>query len=70
LFRKNCLVLPAYSADIAGTNVLKYRRWSGFRCWVVAGDAVLNYGKVAKVREVWTAWQAIHGRYEKRRARG
>ncbi|MBY0524140.1 MAG: metallophosphoesterase [Gemmataceae bacterium] len=38
------LVLPAFSADAAGGNVLKSRRWKSFRCCAIAGDQVLDFG--------------------------
>jgi putative SbcD/Mre11-related phosphoesterase len=40
------LVLPAYSADAAGVNVLGAARWTAYRCGVVAGDTVLDFGTV------------------------
>jgi putative SbcD/Mre11-related phosphoesterase len=44
------LVLPACSADAAGGNVLRQRRWSGYRCCVIAGDSVLDFGEVGKMK--------------------
>jgi metallophosphoesterase superfamily enzyme len=44
------LVLPAYSADAAGVNVLGVRRWRDFRCCVIAGDRVLDFGPVGRLR--------------------
>jgi putative SbcD/Mre11-related phosphoesterase len=38
------LVLPAYSDDAAGVNVRGERRWRDFRCLVIAGDEVLDFG--------------------------
>jgi putative SbcD/Mre11-related phosphoesterase len=44
------LVLPAYSADAAGGNVLgRDRRWSSYRCCVIAGEVVLDFGAVGKL---------------------
>jgi putative SbcD/Mre11-related phosphoesterase len=40
------LVLPAFSADARGANVLRDRRWSKFRCGVIAGEDVLDFGPV------------------------
>jgi metallophosphoesterase superfamily enzyme len=40
------LVLPAYSADAAGVNVRGVRRWRAFRCCVIAGGRVLDFGPV------------------------
>jgi uncharacterized protein len=44
------LVLPAYSADAAGGNVLATPRWDRFRACVVAGEAVLDFGEVGELR--------------------
>jgi uncharacterized protein len=44
------LVLPAYSADAAGGNVLSSARWDRFRACVIAGDAVLDFGEVGELR--------------------
>lgn len=44
------LVLPAYSADAAGGNVLASSRWDGHRACVIAGEAVLDFGKVGELR--------------------
>jgi metallophosphoesterase superfamily enzyme len=41
------LILPAYSADAAGVNVLRRRRWASFRCGVIVGQEVLDFGPVA-----------------------
>jgi putative SbcD/Mre11-related phosphoesterase len=41
------IVLPAFSADAAGVNVLGARRWSRYRCAAVVGDAVLDFGFAA-----------------------
>ncbi len=40
------LVLPAFSGDAAGVNVLGQTRWAGFRCGVIAGEEVLDFGQV------------------------
>jgi putative SbcD/Mre11-related phosphoesterase len=41
------LILPAFSPDAAGVNVLGDRRWHGFRCYVIAADRVLDFGELA-----------------------
>jgi putative SbcD/Mre11-related phosphoesterase len=41
------LILPAFSPDAAGVNVLGDRRWHGFRCYAIAGDRVLDFGELA-----------------------
>jgi metallophosphoesterase superfamily enzyme len=44
------LVLPAYSPDAAGVNVVGVRRWRNFRCCVIAADEVLDFGPVGLLR--------------------
>lgn len=43
------LVLPAYSADAAGVNVLRNPRWRSFHCAVIVGNEVLDFGQVANL---------------------
>jgi putative SbcD/Mre11-related phosphoesterase len=43
------IVLPAFSPDAAGGNVLGERRWHGYRCAVIAGDRVLDFGDVRRL---------------------
>ena len=43
------LVLPAFSPDASGVNVLGSRRWCGHRCAVIAGDRVLDFGDPARL---------------------
>jgi len=43
------IVLPAFSPDAAGVNVLGARRWRGHRCAVIAGDRVLDFGDVGRL---------------------
>lgn len=38
------LVLPAFSREAAGGNVLGDARWRGYRVGVIAGDEVLDFG--------------------------
>jgi putative SbcD/Mre11-related phosphoesterase len=40
------LILPAFSSDAAGVNVLGDRRWRSFRCCVVGGRRVLDVGRL------------------------
>jgi metallophosphoesterase superfamily enzyme len=40
------LVLPAFSADAAGVSVRRDSRWATFRCCVIAGHRVLDFGEV------------------------
>ena len=44
------IVLPAFSADAAGVNVLKTKRWRSFRCCVIAGERILDFGKLAELQ--------------------
>jgi putative SbcD/Mre11-related phosphoesterase len=41
------IVLPAYSPDAAGANVLAAKRWRPYRCAVIAGTDVLDFGPLA-----------------------
>lgn len=41
------LVLPAYSTEAAGANVLSVRRWRAYHCHAIAGDAVVDFGDLA-----------------------
>jgi putative SbcD/Mre11-related phosphoesterase len=40
------IILPAFSRDAAGVNVLGVRAWQSYRCCVPAGDRVLDFGTV------------------------
>jgi metallophosphoesterase superfamily enzyme len=44
------LILPAYSRDAAGVNVLGPPRWRAFRCHVIAGEEVLDMGELRTLR--------------------
>jgi putative SbcD/Mre11-related phosphoesterase len=44
------LVLPAFSPDAAGGNVLHDARWSAHRCYAIAGDGILDFGELAGIR--------------------
>ena len=41
------LILPAFSREAAGVNVLSVRRWRAYRCCVLAGDRVVDLGEVS-----------------------
>jgi metallophosphoesterase superfamily enzyme len=44
------IVLPAFSADAAGVNVLGRRQWHAYHCHAIAGDRVLNFGALARIQ--------------------
>jgi uncharacterized protein len=44
LVRHDHLVLPAFSNNARGVNVLRQARWSSYRCAVVVGEEVLDFG--------------------------
>jgi uncharacterized protein len=44
------LILPAFSREAAGANVLSMRRWRPYRCYVLAGEQVLDLGELATLR--------------------
>jgi putative SbcD/Mre11-related phosphoesterase len=50
LIARNHLVLPAFSSDAAGVNVLNDSRWSDYRCCAIVGDDVLDFGKLKDIR--------------------
>jgi putative SbcD/Mre11-related phosphoesterase len=43
------LILPAFSADAAGVNVLGDPRWRSFRCCIPAEDRVLDFGELGEL---------------------
>src|SRR4051794_19575593 len=43
------VVLPAYSRDAAGANVRGKARWAAYRCCVIAGDEVLDFGELGRL---------------------
>lgn len=45
------IVLPAFSPDAAGGNVLGSSRWREFRCAVIVGTRVLDFGPVAALKQ-------------------
>lgn len=56
------LVLPAFSADAAGVNVLRQTTWSRYRCCVVAGPQVLDFGRVADLKRKTASLQPSSAR--------
>jgi len=50
LIGRTRILLPAYSADARGVNVLGVRTWQGHRCCIPVGNDVLDFGKVAALR--------------------
>ncbi len=46
LVNRRRIILPAFSRDAAGVNVLGVAAWRSYRCWVPAGDRVLDFGTV------------------------
>lgn len=47
------LVLPAFSLDAAGVNVLGQNRWQRHRAYAIAGDKVLDFGEIRNVSGAW-----------------
>jgi len=45
------IVLPAFSTDAAGVNVVPGRKWGDHRCCVIAGDEVLDFGELRALRK-------------------
>jgi putative SbcD/Mre11-related phosphoesterase len=50
LIAQRRLVLPAFSADAAGVNVLSAARWRSYRCVAIAGDRLLDFGGLARIQ--------------------
>jgi putative SbcD/Mre11-related phosphoesterase len=44
------LILPAFSKEAAGVNVLSMRRWRVLCCHTITGDRVYNLGEVSTLR--------------------
>jgi putative SbcD/Mre11-related phosphoesterase len=45
------LVLPAFSPDAAGVDVVGGPRWRDYRCAVIAGADVLDFGEVSRLSD-------------------
>jgi uncharacterized protein len=52
LVGKGSLVLPAFSRDARGVDVLRRRCWDGRHCWAIAGEEVLDLGPVETLRRL------------------
>jgi putative SbcD/Mre11-related phosphoesterase len=50
LIRQRRIVLPAYSPDAAGANVVGVARWRGYRCAAIVGKKVLDFGEVTRLQ--------------------
>jgi metallophosphoesterase superfamily enzyme len=50
LVSEDRLMLPACSADAAGVNVLGTRPWRAFRCCVIVGNQVLDFGPLGHLK--------------------
>lgn len=48
LVRPNRIILPAFSLDAAGVAVLRSPAWRTYRCFVIAGCRVLDFGILAR----------------------
>jgi hypothetical protein len=44
------LILPAFSTDAAGVNVLRHRRWGSYRCAAIAENEVFDLGALSRLR--------------------
>jgi putative SbcD/Mre11-related phosphoesterase len=53
------LILPAFSMEAAGVNVLSMRRWRELRCQVIAGERVLDFGEVGTLRRRLSAARSV-----------
>ncbi|MFM7149599.1 MAG: metallophosphoesterase, partial [Gemmataceae bacterium] len=50
LTRPHHIVLPAYTREAAGVNVLSSRRWEDYECQAIAGEEVLGFGSITTLR--------------------
>jgi len=62
LTRPNHIVLPAYTREAAGVNVMAFRRWEDYECQVIAGDEVLGFGTITDLRSRLAAAGKTTGR--------
>ena len=51
LLRENHIIVPAFSQDAAGVNVLSHSNWNAYRCHVCAEGTVLDFGEVGALRQ-------------------
>jgi uncharacterized protein len=51
------IILPAYSDDAAGVNVLREPAWRHYKCFVIAGDEVLDFGKLDELQRAIRTWK-------------
>jgi putative SbcD/Mre11-related phosphoesterase len=51
LVSESRIVLPAFSSDAAGSNVLSRLEWNDYRCHAIAGDEVLDFGTLRQLRK-------------------
>jgi putative SbcD/Mre11-related phosphoesterase len=51
LVAPNQIILPAFSEDAAGVNVLRGPTWRNYRCYVIADEKVLDFGDVATLQQ-------------------
>lgn len=51
LVGERAIVLPPFSADARGVDVVPQQRWAKYRCCAVAEDAVLDMGALKKLQE-------------------
>jgi metallophosphoesterase superfamily enzyme len=50
LAREGHVIVPAYSPDAAGVNVLGQGRWADYRAYVIAGEKILDFGEVGQLQ--------------------
>ncbi|HTU91252.1 MAG TPA: metallophosphoesterase [Gemmataceae bacterium] len=63
------LILPAFSKEAAGVNVLSVRRWRALCCHVVAADRVLDLGAVSTLGRRLSAADAIRAAHAAQRSK-
>ena len=45
------IIVPAFSLDAAGVNVLRHARWGRYRAAVIVGGRVLDFGKISTIQK-------------------
>jgi putative SbcD/Mre11-related phosphoesterase len=46
------IILPAYSRATAGVNVLREPKWRNYKCFVISGEEVLDFGRLGDLQRV------------------
>jgi putative SbcD/Mre11-related phosphoesterase len=61
LVGRDHLVLPAFSADASGVNILRGSHWRAYLCCLIAGEQVLDFGLIGNLQRK----QKVKGKRQK-----